>query len=89
MVNPSSRHLVSNCVNAFQLPVNTNYIKEAWAKDFDEEVPNKTLNEGLKRIQDCPMNIWHRMIQFKVTHRLYYSKTKLSKICCLRQMQNK
>jgi len=80
LVNPSSRHLVSRCVNSLQLPVSTNHIKEAWARDFDEDVSDETWNDSLNKIQDCSINARHRLIQFKVVHRLYYSKTKLSKI---------
>jgi len=79
-LSPSSRHLISCCVNVFQLPVNTEYIKGAWAKDFDEEISDETWNESLGKIQDCSINSRHRLIQFKVVHRLYYSKTKLNKI---------
>lgn len=79
-LSPSSTHLISCCVNVFQLPVNTEYIKEAWAKDFDEEISDEIWNESLGKIQDCSRNSRHRLIQFKVVHRLYYSKTKLSKI---------
>lgn len=51
LVNPSSRQLASCCVSAFQLPVRTNYTKEAWAQEFDEEVPDEAWNESPKRIQ--------------------------------------
>lgn len=80
LVNQNSRHMVSRCVTAFQLPVNTNYIKEAWTKEFTEEVPYETWNKSLERIQGCSINTRHMLIQFKVIHRLYYSKAKLSKI---------
>lgn len=77
MFSAKFKFLISRYVNVFELPVNTEYTKEAWAKDLGEEISEDSWNESLEMIQDCSMNSRHR---FKVLHRLHYSKTKLSKI---------
>lgn len=36
--------------------------------------------EEISRIQSCTVNVWHQLIQFKLTHRLHYCKSKQQKI---------
>ncbi len=78
--NPTSRHLLSRFVNVFPMSVNTNHLKEAWAKDFGVDLSDEIRNDCLGKIQYCSINARHRLTQFKVVHKLYYSKVRLNKI---------
>ncbi len=78
--NPTSRHLISRFVNVFPMSVNTNHLKEAWAKDFGVDLSDEIWNDCLSKIQYCSINARQRLIQFKAVHRLYYSKVRLNKI---------
>lgn len=44
------------------------------------EIDDIVWGEGLSRIRSCSVNVRHQLIQFKVLHRLHYSKTKLHRI---------
>ena len=44
------------------------------------QIYDTVLGESLSRIRSCSVNVRHQSIQFKVMHRLYYSKSKLHRI---------
>lgn len=77
---PDSKHLISRFVSLFTTSVSTTHLKEAWSTELNFEVSDDTWNEGLTRIQTCSINVRYKLIQFKVIHRLHYSKTKLHRI---------
>ena len=80
LLKPNSKHLISHFITAFETPANTSHLKEAWAKELGVPLSEELWNEGLSGIQKCSINSRFRLIQFKVIHRLHYSKTKLHKI---------
>lgn len=82
MCSPDSRKLVTSFVNFFsnQLSCNTIYLKNAWEEELGLQIENKVWEKSLSKIHSCSINARHKLIQFKVLHRLHYSKTKLHKI---------
>ena len=58
----------------------THSLKKAWEEELGLQIDDMVWQEGLSRIQYCSINTRHHLIQFKVMHRLHYSKTKLHRI---------
>lgn len=58
----------------------TSAIKEAWEEELGLEISDGDWKTSLEEIQHCSINARHCLIQFKILHRLHYSKTKLHKI---------
>ena len=79
---PDSKCLISNFVRVFSEQVNyaTHSLKKAWEEELGLQIDDMVWQEGLSRIQYCSINARHHLIQFKVMHRLHYSKTKLHRI---------
>lgn len=79
---PDSKHLVSVFVKIFleEFNVDTQFIKASWEAELGLQIDDITWDGGLSRIQACSVNARHQLIQFKVIHRLHYSKTKLHRI---------
>ena len=81
MLFPSdSRYLISRFVSLFSTSTSTHHFREAWSKELELEVSDDTWNEALIRIHKCSINVRYKLIQFKVVHRLHYSKLKLHRI---------
>lgn len=76
--SPDSKKLVSGFVNFFtgQLRCNALILKEAWEEELGLQIENEIWEESLSCIQSCSINARHQLIQFKILHRLHYSKTK-------------
>ena len=55
-------------------------IKEEWERELGALIPPNVWEESLEHIHECSINARHCLIQFKIVHRLHYSKTKLHKI---------
>ena len=77
---PDAKHLISHFVAALPTQVEAGHLREAWAVELGVPVLDKLWEEGLSGIQSCSISSRYRWIQFKVLHRLHYSKTKLNKI---------
>uniref|UniRef100_A0A669DW20 Reverse transcriptase domain-containing protein n=1 Tax=Oreochromis niloticus TaxID=8128 RepID=A0A669DW20_ORENI len=77
---PTSKHLISRLVNLFSSATSSCHIKEAWTRDTGLDISDDLWAEALSRIKLCSVNARLQLIQFKVVHRLHYSKTKLNKI---------
>lgn len=77
---PTSKHFISRLVNLFSLAAPSCHIKEAWTRDTGLVITDDLWAEVLSRIKLCSVNARLQLIQFKVVHRLHYSKTKLNKI---------
>ena len=60
--------------------MDSGHLRDAWAEELGIPISDELWEEGLSSIQSCSINSRFRLIQFKVLHRLHYSKTKLSKI---------
>lgn len=54
--------------------------KRAWEDDLGQQISDDLRDESVQYIHTCCINARHCLIQFKVLHRLYYSKSKLNKI---------
>lgn len=52
----------------------------AWEEDLGIQIGDFEWKECLRRIRYCSVNVRHQLIQFKVMHRLHFSKTKLHRI---------
>ena len=80
LLPPDSRHLISRFVSFFSTSASTHHIREAWSNELQVEVSDDTWSEALTRIHKCSINVRYKLIQFKVIHRLHYSKPKLHRI---------
>ena len=54
--------------------------KRKWEEEFGKPVPDDLWKKSLENIHTCSNNARHCLIQFKIIHRLHYSKEKLHKI---------
>lgn len=70
---------IYNALQASQLPT-TSSIKSLWEEELGSEISNELWVDSLEEINRCSINSRHCLIQFKILHRLHYSKTKLSRI---------
>lgn len=80
---PDSRHLIAKTVQLFgdSIVVHTVEIRQAWEKESGMRVPESMWSKCLSQIHSCSINSRHQLIQFKILHRLHYSKVRLHKIC--------
>lgn len=60
--------------------INMGNIKSAWEKELGVEIDDNIWTKGLCYVHSCSINTRHCLIQFKILHRLHYSKTRLHKI---------
>lgn len=78
----NSRYIISQLYDTLQsmcLP-KMDKIKEEWEKEIGAVILPNVWEESLEYIHDCSINARHCLIQFKILHRLHFSKTKLHKI---------
>ena len=61
-------------------PISWDKTKRAWERDLGVELSEEMWQHSLKRIHTSSLCIRHGLIQFKVLHRLHYSRDKLSKL---------
>lgn len=61
-------------------PVDSNRIKIKWEEEMGIEISDTLWEGGLEHIHQCSNNARHCLIQFKILHRLHYSKERLHKI---------
>lgn len=71
--------IIYDLLQSFNSPT-TRFLKEEWEKEFGVEISEELWQESLKDINDHSINTRHCLIQFKVIHRLHYSKKKLHRI---------
>lgn len=77
-----SDHVISRLHDALQhisCPT-TNAIKSEWEKELGTQIQDGIWEESLAYIHSCFINAHHCLIQFKIIHRLHYSKEKLHRI---------
>lgn len=77
---PDSKQLISKFVHCFTASVSSDHIRETWAHDLNSEISVGFWEEAMSRVHSCSINSCYRLIQYKVMHRLHYSKTKLNRI---------
>ena len=78
-LKPGSKHLVSKFVSLFSKVsvLSTNHIKSAWEADLGTELSDEVWREGLEKIHLGSNNARLQLIQYKIMHRLHFSKVKL------------
>lgn len=78
---PDSRHVTSEFVCLFDdgVVASTAKIREAWKEELGIDLPEVMWDKSLSMIHSCSVNSRHQLIQFKVLHRLHYSKSRLHK----------
>ena len=54
--------------------------KSAWERDLNIELDEETWERSLERIHTTSLCLRHCLIQFKILHRLHFSREKLSRI---------
>lgn len=79
-VQPGISGGVSRFYNLLLEKVNTEKIKLDWEEEMGFNIHENKWEECLRNIHTCSVNARHNLIQFKVIHRLHYSKSKLHKI---------
>lgn len=79
---PRSRHLISKFVNLFDgcCMASCVRIREAWEEELGVELVGDVWDGGLSAVRACSVNSRHQLIQYKVIHRLHYSKQRLHRI---------
>lgn len=79
--NPYSKGVIGSVyslLNSFNLePLNS--LKNQWEGDLGTQISDDTWEEALDRIHSSSICLRHTVIQFKVLHRLHWSKIKLAK----------
>lgn len=73
------KHLISQFVKCFTIPVDSDRIKKTWAEDLGVPLSEDQWSNCLSNIQKGS-NARYKLIQFKVIHRLHFSKLKLNRI---------
>ena len=71
--------VIYNMINDLKLKL-WDKTKMAWEKDLGVELSEDMWQYSLERIHTLSLCIRHGLIQFKVLHRLHYSRDKLSKL---------
>lgn len=72
--SPETKKLGSQFVSIFSKQVNcaTHSLKNAWEAELGTQIVDEVWERGLSRIHSCSINVIHKLIQFKVMHRLHY-----------------
>ncbi len=80
--SPLEKHLVSKFISMFvsHSSISTAHLKDAWERDLGKDIWASTWEEGLRRIHSCSINVRLQLAQFKVMHRLHYTKAKLNRL---------
>ena len=60
--------------------MNMEYIKEGLEEELSMGIAENKWKESLRYINTCSLNARHCLIQFKILHRLHYSRVKLHRI---------
>ncbi len=70
---------IYNIINNKQTP-SSRSLKSLWEEDLSITLENETWNAVLKRIHSSSVSSRHKLIQFKVVHRIHWSRVQLSRI---------
>lgn len=80
-IEADSQKLISYLYNSIlniDLP-STEVLREEWERELMIKITKVKWEKYLIYIHKCSINVRHNLIQFKIVHRLYYSKTRLNK----------
>lgn len=77
-----TEHIIAYLYDAIQNKCHTTMdnIKKEWEKELGTEIEEVIWNEALEYVNSCSINARHCLIQFKILHRLHYSKVRIHKI---------
>lgn len=70
---------ISNTIASLQT-ISLEKIKKEWSEEFGTEISDSTWDCALNRVNDTSSCARLSLIQFKIFHRIYYTKSKLSRI---------
>lgn len=71
---------VISCIYNTLSPPSSDKYKESWEKDMGIQIPDDMWEDFLEYVHTCSNNTRHCLIQFKIIHRLHYSKAKIHNI---------
>lgn len=81
-VSTDTKKFISHIYNkllTISSPTSIKY-KIGYEKDIDIQIPDDIWEDALKYIHSCSNNARHCLIQFKILHRLHYTKVKIHNI---------
>lgn len=61
-------------------PLSDAKLRNAWVEELGTEITDDTWEAILIKIYNSSINVRHRLIQFKIVHRLHYTKSRLHAI---------
>ncbi len=70
---------IYNIINNKQTP-SSRSLKSLWEEDLSIKLENETWNAVFKRIHSSSVSSRHKLIQFKVVHRIHWSRVQLSRM---------
>lgn len=78
---PDTKGLISSLVEFFLIKIAqpAMKIKQIWEEDLNVTIADDVWKTALSSLHHCSINARLQLIQFKVLHRLHYSKVKLHK----------
>lgn len=80
--HPNTEKLIAYIYNTLlnnEVPPSEPY-RYKWENEIGHPITKDMWDESLQQIHQCSLNARHTLIQFKVLHRLHYSKLKLNRI---------
>lgn len=54
-------------------------LKQKWEKEIEDQLPDDVWQEAIRRIHSSSISLRHTIVQFKIVHRLHWSKDRLAK----------
>lgn len=77
LCSTEAKHLISGLVGYFSSTLDSSAIKikQAWEGELGIEIEDKSWEEVLTNFKSCWINARLQLIQYKIVHRLDYSKT--------------
>ena len=82
MVKPTSRGIISvlyNLISKLQC-TSVDAIKSKWEQDLNVKIKDELWNSILAKVHSISMCVRHALIQFKIVHRVHWSRVKLARI---------
>ncbi len=70
---------IYNIINNKQTP-SSRSLKSLWEEDLSIKLENESWNAVFKRIHSSSVSSRHKLIQFKVVHRIHWSRVQLSRM---------
>jgi len=80
--DPAARGAISFIYNSLSTAIDTSlsHVKSAWEEDLGIKLTEEEWCEAQEAVHSSSVCARHRLIQFKVLHRLHFSKARLAKM---------